>query len=72
MGRNSITCTFGAAKLCMDKDKGYGLGTTHLTEIIKTKNVQLISRISHQWFTQNVFKKLENLASSPNDRGLTC
>ena len=36
-------------------NKIHGLGAMYLKEIIKTNHVQLKSRISCQWFTQNVF-----------------
>ena len=56
----------------LKRNKSHGLGGMHLKYIIKTNHVQLKSRISRMWFTQNVFKKLENPVISPNDRGLTC
>ena len=37
----------------------HSFGAMHLNEIIKTYYVQLKSRISRQWFTQNVQKILK-------------
>ena len=39
----------------LERNNSHGLGATHLKEIIKTNYVQLKSRISRQWITQNVF-----------------
>ena len=39
----------------LKRNKSHGLGAMHLKEIIKTTHMQLKSRMSHQWFTQNVF-----------------
>ena len=42
--------------LCnLKRNKMHDFGAVHLKEIIKTNHVQLNSRISRQWFSENVF-----------------
>ena len=60
-----IIATLQAVKA---KQKSW-FGAMHLKEIIKTNHVQLKSRISRQWFTQNVLLKWEIPVISLNDDG---
>ena len=41
--------------ILLKRNNNHGLGAMHLKYIIKTNHVELMSRISRNWFTQNVF-----------------
>ena len=51
----SISLNKLTIKLTLMQNKSRGLMAMHLKEITKPNHVQLKSRISPQWFTQNVF-----------------
>ena len=41
--------------IMLKRNKSHGFRVVHLKDIIKTNYAELKSRLSRQWFTQNVF-----------------